>query len=730
MRWPAALATALACIAWIGLPAAAADAADPPGPQPVAWHALDVPWPNVGDAGSYSRSIVRMSGSDAHQFRVVEDATLRESFLVEPASDSYDQHGEPHQVVSFRTWLPADARDVRYRLDAQDGATVAVTFLERSNDGFRNWTYLGGIGKEPPLCGLRNALQGAADPGDAVLVLQGGLCRHADSSSEGGVGFLRVREDPWGDGVAVGFQQIGTDKVVLSWFTSGIPYPVRMLEEVGDGTYAILDLTNFQRGAVPAAQGPSTLSPLPPLQLSEHLGVGSDESGIEHPFPWHEAWAAAQQDPAVAEFLADHPTAVVQRTVYNFGERHRPSGIRGEQQEDVQVDAWFFQLDDGQQAAKFVVRHVVGQRSIPVPVVGPVTTEPIDEVEVEDLGSQPADPYALLAPPKLPTVASTLTWWEAFATKRFHDEGPNGWLTFLSCGCGEPWAVVGVGRLAGSTTVGETTTYSWEASYLLTNWKGEAYALAENVYESDYGRASLPVRLLGKSIGTTIDVIVREARDRLPDLQKLDAREGGVLDLGLGPGAGEETGLPSGTRLSSKAAAPHPKDKASTAVIVGVTAAGAAGLAGLAWLAKVLLAPLFSRVRRESALDHPLRAALMDLVEAEPGLHLQEIMRRTGKGAGAVRHHLAKLQDVGLVKSRLGGGFLCFFPAEAGAAAMAAAGVTKSDGARRVLEAARAGGTAAELARRTGLAPGTVDHHLARLASAGIVRREGTRWLA
>lgn len=726
MRWTVLL---LASLAWSGLPVAAqedpgaTDAAASPAPAP-----LDVPWPNVGDAGSYSRSVVRMANASDAQAITVQPARVRESFVVEPATEAYDEDGVPHRVVSFRTWLVTDGRDARYLLDAHDGDVVALTLFERAANGYSNHTYPGGLAGKPPLCGLRNALQGGHDPGTDAWSLQGGLCRRAYYAAGGGVAFVRVREDPWGEGIAVGFQQTGTERVVLLWFTSGIPYPVRMLEQTDDETFVLLDLTHFERGGTPAAQGRSTRPPLPPLQMADHLGVGADDSGVAHPFPWQQAWQAAQQDGAVQDFLAGHPDAVVQRTIYNFEEVHSVDGT-GTQREDTQADAWYFVLDDGQQARMFAVRHTVGQRTVALPVVGQVQSSPIDEVRVQDRGAQPADPYVRLAPPAVPTVASSLDWWSAYATGHFRDAGANGWMSALGCYCDMPWATTSVGRLAGNWTEGADASASWEASWLVTTWEGKAYVLVENARHSDYGRASLPVRTLGKAIGTPIETILREARDRLPALEALpaavEADEALALDA-VDPDPGD---LPKPTKLTPKETTATSTDPGPPpAAVAGIVVAAAAGTAAVAWLLKLLLAPLFSRVRREDALDNPVRATLLDLIEAEPGLHLLELVRRTGRGTGTVRHHLSKLEEVGLVKSRQGGGFLCFFPAGAGAAAMAEAGVTKSQGARRVLEAARAGGTSAEVARRTGLAPSTVDHHLNRLSAAGLVRREGLRW--
>ncbi|MHB8634421.1 MAG: helix-turn-helix domain-containing protein, partial [Thermoplasmatota archaeon] len=152
--------------------------------------------------------------------------------------------------------------------------------------------------------------------------------------------------------------------------------------------------------------------------------------------------------------------------------------------------------------------------------------------------------------------------------------------------------------------------------------------------------------------------------------------------------------------------------------------------AGLAWLGKPALTALFSRLRRNHALDSTARRQLMAAIEAEPGIHLRALVRRSGQGSGAVRHHVAKLVHANLVVQRKAGGYLCLFPADATgsveAAEAAASGATKADGARRVLRAVAAGPAGVRpLAARAGLAPSTVEHHLVRLSAAGLVQRRG-----
>lgn len=136
---------------------------------------------------------------------------------------------------------------------------------------------------------------------------------------------------------------------------------------------------------------------------------------------------------------------------------------------------------------------------------------------------------------------------------------------------------------------------------------------------------------------------------------------------------------------------------------------------------------LFSRIQRHRALDQPVRARVMAAVEAEPGIHVEEIRRRLDMNRNAVRHHLDKLADVGLVSVSDATGFRCYFPAgSTDRRVMAAFPVLKSDTARRIARAAvqQPGITASSLGASMGLTPAGTHHHLKRMVAAGVVRVE------
>jgi hypothetical protein len=75
----------------------------------------------------------------------------------------------------------------------------------------------------------------------------------------------------------------------------------------------------------------------------------------------------------------------------------------------------------------------------------------------------------------------------------------------------------------------------------------------------------------------------------------------------------------------------------------GLAVGAATGLALLLLVVKLVLLPLFTRLRRDRLLDNPIRARLHERVRSEPGIHRAELVEYTGIGEGATRHHLEQL---------------------------------------------------------------------------------------
>lgn len=142
--------------------------------------------------------------------------------------------------------------------------------------------------------------------------------------------------------------------------------------------------------------------------------------------------------------------------------------------------------------------------------------------------------------------------------------------------------------------------------------------------------------------------------------------------------------------------------------------------------------PLYAKVQRDKALDHPKRRAIHDLVTAQPGLSSKEVRGRMKIGHGTTMFHLATLEHVGLLSSRkVGRERAWFVPGQIHHRDQARTTLLSKPAVRRVYEAigAHPGAHQAALADLLGVRPPSVRFHLKRLQDAGLVRgiREGRR---
>ncbi len=173
-----------------------------------------------------------------------------------------------------------------------------------------------------------------------------------------------------------------------------------------------------------------------------------------------------------------------------------------------------------------------------------------------------------------------------------------------------------------------------------------------------------------------------------------------------------------------------PDRATATTIAAGSVAAGAMVLLWPALKGLLGGIGLFSRIRREDLLEHPVRAGIMETIESDPGVHFQELVRRMGKGRGTMEHHVRKLVQSGLLVEKAERGFTCYFPKGAvDRRLMEMAPLFKAQGARRVLQAVQAqpGAATMELASTLGMATSTVNYHVKRLVDAGVLdsRRDG-----
>jgi predicted transcriptional regulator len=148
----------------------------------------------------------------------------------------------------------------------------------------------------------------------------------------------------------------------------------------------------------------------------------------------------------------------------------------------------------------------------------------------------------------------------------------------------------------------------------------------------------------------------------------------------------------------------------------------------IAALAVVLLA------RRGDLLTLDMRRRVFDHVVDYPGLHLRELARQVGVDPNHAGYHLRALERSGLVSSREEDGYRRYWPREEGSIGLREA-VDAND--KRVLALLRrplplhltlvlldrGPLSASRLADETGTARTTLNHHLARLESQGVLER-------
>ena len=62
--------------------------------------------------------------------------------------------------------------------------------------------------------------------------------------------------------------------------------------------------------------------------------------------------------------------------------------------------------------------------------------------------------------------------------------------------------------------------------------------------------------------------------------------------------------------------------------------------------------PLFTRIKKDDALDSFVRGRVYGYIESNPGTHYTEIMNKIGVGNGTLSHHLHMLEKMEMIKSR------------------------------------------------------------------------------
>ncbi|MEK6974851.1 MAG: winged helix-turn-helix transcriptional regulator [Candidatus Thermoplasmatota archaeon] len=479
----------------------------------------------------------------------------------------------------------------------------------------------------------------------------------------------------------------GADELRL-WFAEDTPYPVRMIVpvQVFDDYFVHLlyEMTEFQQGTLQGAQAPAA-----PL-LAPRLVHGPDSTGLEHPFPLAAALEAARVDrenTEVKDWMAAHLDAAIDEARF----------LRLRDDDNVIQERWTFTLVSGSEAL-----HVTATKG--APYQGPTNTWP-GQVPPVPQGTVPPEANSLFddgvfvegqagssngriaveqMPLTLPRVADLLELWRSDGA----GGGVPAW-SFQFRPDGSSW--IAVGSAEAITTGGGTGEPDAETTL--------AYSL--------YG--------VGPD-GSFLFAEESPARYEVPASEDPDAM------ANADPESDDDWSDPDGFMLASIGYWAFPETKTAATV---TAAAGVIGIVAYALLpAKMGALGLFSRIGNSEVLDHPLRAQIATLVEAEPGIHFQELVRRLDAGRGTMEHHLRKLVAANVVSAQATQGFTCYFPkGKVDRHLMAAAPVLKSDGARQVLQCIQEqpGRAAQDVAAVTGLTPSTVNYHLKRLAQSGLV---------
>lgn len=448
------------------------------------------------------------------------------------------------------------------------------------------------------------------------------------------------------------------------WYVEDLPYPVQLFVPHGDGNGTLHRLVSFQRGQ-PTGE-PNAPAPLEPVTWSPLQAWGPSDFGVELAFKPSTAWQLALDDPngRLRAFLAAHPKAYTE-----FAEGGNDVRRQG--------DSWRFQLREG--SARFAVEivrgppDIVAEVGLPLPIPGQVT---IQEAPIEEVFSSQE------APTRIPDLQSA-----AIRFQKITGEAPNGFTYTWSAGCP-------TGRL--STCAGPVAV-AWRE----VTSSSAVPQLAGATLESNRTWSRIDLKTWGDgrlaSLWTSSSSFLH--RDALLPFVASSAAPG--------------------------PAPPPPWAVPSRETVIGIGAvAGMLGLAYLFWpTIKGFAASLFSRTTDEEVLGQPGRRQIYEAIVAEPGIHLQALVRTTGQGKGTIDHHLRKLLAANRVVVAPGAGYTCYFPAGTDRRIVEAGPVLRAGSAKAILQAiaARPGANGSQIAAQVGLNRGTVLHHLKRLQAAGLV---------
>lgn len=166
-------------------------------------------------------------------------------------------------------------------------------------------------------------------------------------------------------------------------------------------------------------------------------------------------------------------------------------------------------------------------------------------------------------------------------------------------------------------------------------------------------------------------------------------------------------------------------------VAAGSALAGSAAFAGyglLGWIRKFGVIPGlagFSRIQGDELLEHPVRRLLFDTVQANPGIHVSELARRSGTGWGTAVHHLDKLESGRLLVTRKVNNQKCYFEngGKVSRQDMAVAGAVRKDKAALITTYIESHPMATQkmVCEALDMSPALTSFHVRKLANLGVL---------
>jgi len=146
-------------------------------------------------------------------------------------------------------------------------------------------------------------------------------------------------------------------------------------------------------------------------------------------------------------------------------------------------------------------------------------------------------------------------------------------------------------------------------------------------------------------------------------------------------------------------------------------------------LLKLLVVPLYTRVRREDVLDHFVRGQIYGYIQSHPGAHYNAIKQELKVNNCTLSHHLRTLELQGYLKSHRDGTYKRFYPT--GQEVPRTRGIQLSDLQMCILDAIRQvpGVTQKDIAKNEGITQQSVSYNLRAMVRVGILasERDGVR---